>query len=420
MAISDVVDASEIGASYISEETVTFGTAGTERRMHPVNKTAKMVFTQAEIETARLRARPWDASDTERGFKSATGSFEYYLQPAPTVLNAGATADTDANAPLRVLLRCLMGGESVAAGSDVVASPSPTEGGASVTNTQGDRFPEGQIVLLTDPTAGLVPARILTRANDALTWWPNLSAAPATGADIVNSFTWYPTRTNTRSLSMAIANGQDANIQRRATGGTGTFKLMFPRDDCAKISFELAFASWTGPADLSLAITHAADPMADPIACRDAVLILQPIATTTRDNVAIDSIEFTLNLGLKHKETLTGGVEGRRGVVRSEKVSDAFCEFDVVTPYDSTWVTRWSEQTKLSGIFYVPVDTSTGRRVIGADLPRVVLVGKPDEIEGSDGLTKHKLHFRCLLDTSTSGTLDNEQLAQAPFRLFAA
>lgn len=420
MAIVDVVTDAEIGACYVSEETVTFGTAGTERRMHPITGTAKATFIQTEIETPRVRVRPWDVSNTVRGLKSATAQFEHYLQPATTVLTAGATYDTDANAPLRVLLRCLLGGESVAAGSDVVASPSPAEGGASVTSSQGDRFPEGQIVLITDPTDGLVPARILTRATDALTWWPNLSAAPATDADIVNSFTWYPTRTNTKSLSLALAHGQDANIQRRAVGGTGTFKLTFPRNDCAKISFELTFASWSGPSALSLAVTHSADPMAAPVACRAPVLFLQPIATTTRTNVPIESIEYTLNLGNKHSETLTGGTEGIRGVVRSENVSQAFCEIDLVTPYDSTWETRWSAQTDLSGLFYVPVDTDTGRRVVGVDTPLVVMVNKPEIVPGSDGLAKHKIKLRAKLDTSTSGTLDNEQLAQAPFRLFAA
>ena len=276
MAIVDAVTDGEIGAFYISEEA-PFATAGTERRFHPVTGTAKATFVQTETETPRTRVRTWDVSDTVRGLKSATASFEHYLQPAATVLDAGATADDDEEAPLRVPLRCLLGGESVAAGSDVVASPSPTAGGASVTSTQGARFPEGQIVLITDPNDGLVPSRILSRATDALTWWPNLSDAPATGADIVNSYTWYPTRTNTRSLALALCHGQSSNIQRRALGGTGTMKLTFARNECAKIAFELAFASWTGPSALSLAITHAADPMADPVSSRNAVLYLQPL-----------------------------------------------------------------------------------------------------------------------------------------------
>lgn len=419
MAISDVVVDSQIGAFYVAEES-PFATTGTERRIHPVTGTAKATFVQTEIETPRVRVRPWDVSNTVRGLKSATAQFEHYLQPPFTVLNQAATPDTDAAAPLRVLLRCLLGGESVAAGSVIASSPSPGAGGATVASSEGDRFPEGQIVLLEDPTNGLVPARILTRATDALTWWPNLSGAQSADDLILNSFTWYPTRTNTRSLSLALAHGQDANIQRRAVGGTGTFKLMFPRNDCAKVSFELAFASWTGPSALSLAVTHSADPMAAPVACRAPVLILQPLATTTRTNVPIESIEFTMNLGNKHSETLTGGTEGIRGVVRSENVSQAFCEIDLVTPYDSTWETRWTAQTDLSGLFYVPVDTDTGRRVVGVDMPLVVMVGKPELVDGSDGLTKHKIKLRCKLDTSTTGTLDNEQLAQAPFRLFAA
>jgi hypothetical protein len=420
MAIVDVVVDSQIGAMYVSDEGVAFGTAGTERRMHPITGTAKMTFTQTEIETPRLRTRTWDVSNTVRGQKSATAQFEHYLQPATTVLVQGATPDTDANAPLRVLLRCLLGGESVAAGSVIASSPSPGAGGATVASSEGDRFPEGQIVLLEDPTNGLVPARILTRATDALTWWPNLSGAQSADDLIVNSYTWYPTRTNSKSLSLAIANGQDANVQRRAVGGTGTFKLTFPRNDCAKISFELAFASWSGPSALSLAITHSADPMFAPVACRAPVLLLQPIATTTRTNVPIESIEYTLNFGNRHSETLTGGTEGMRGVFRSENVTQAFCEIDLVTPYDSTWETRWSAQTDLSGLFYVPVDTDTGRRVVGVDTPLVVMVNKPEIVDGSDGLAKHKIKLRAKLDTSTTGTLDNEQLAQAPFRLFAA
>jgi hypothetical protein len=57
MAQQTVIHASHIGAVYVSEEIIAFGTADVERRLHPRVDTATIMAEQAEIEALRLGLR---------------------------------------------------------------------------------------------------------------------------------------------------------------------------------------------------------------------------------------------------------------------------------------------------------------------------------------------------------------------------
>lgn len=417
MAQSDVVSPRTLGSAYVSEETVTFGTAGTERRMYPAADTIDAEAMQAELDRKNLRTRPFDALDPILGFKDGTVKFGYYLQPATTVLLKAATADADAAAPLRVPLRCVFGGESVAAGSQVASGSAVT--GCVVDAGEGSRFPAGQLVLVTDstPANGLQPARILTRTTDTLTWYPSLTGAPDVASAIVNTYTYYPSRTNSRSMSVAMCAAQDSAHQWRYTGCVGGLEIKLDRGALAMVNFDLKAATWTGPSALGLAITDVADPMAPPLACRNAVLYLQAQGTTTRTNYPVDSFVAKLNFGNRHIETLTGGTEGKRAMFRADGLTDTFAEITLtfasdIVP-DTTW---WASRTELTAMLWVYADDSnSARRSIIVDVPRCIVVGKPKSAPGADGLIKTTITLRAKLDDSTSG--GGVELAEAPFRL---
>lgn len=126
MAQQTVPHASHIGATYVSEES-TFGTAGTERRIHPRVDTVTLVPEQTEIEALRLRVVAHDPTKPVRGYKGATGGFEHYLQPDSTYLVTAATPDGDAAAPLTIPMRCILGGESIAAGATIPSGTYTTQ-----------------------------------------------------------------------------------------------------------------------------------------------------------------------------------------------------------------------------------------------------------------------------------------------------
>ena len=410
--MSDTIHASHLGTCYVSEES-SFGTPGTERRCHIVADSGNLDPTQAEVDVMPLRARPFDYRSPVRGFKACAASLSHYVQPASTVLTAGATADDDAAAPLRVLMRCILGGESVAAGTDV---DSGTDAGEfTVTSGQGARCPAGQIVLVNDSTNGLVPARVTSRVTDTLQVWPDLSGTPSNGADVVNTYTWYLTRTNTKSLSVALASAQDANRQWRAVGCTGNLTIKFARGELVVCDFELQGASWSGPSDLSLSVAHAADPMATPMAARGAVLLLQTPATTTRTNHVVDSFEVKVTTGNVLLESLTGGVEGKRAAFRGEGLQGPALEVSITAPVNTSYETWWQAQTDLSAMLYVPFDVGVGgRRMIVLDVPLCCIVGKPKAGKGAANADKVTFTLRAKLDTSTAQA---SELSQAPFRI---
>lgn len=410
---------SHVGYVAVSEETVTFATAGTERRIFPVVDSVELAATQTEVEVARLSHRIHDPGVPVKGYRRATGSMRHYLQPATTYLASGATADADAAAPLRIPLRVVMGGESVAAGSTI---PSGTYSTTSfdVASGHGARFPDGTLCLVDQADGGtedLVPCRVRTQSTDTLTVWPALANAPNSGSlRIINSHSFYLSQTNTRSLSLSIAPSSGTAAQYRALGGTGSMEITFTRDALLEANFSLTFADHAGPAALSVPTTPASDPMASPMTTRGAKLYLQPLATTTRSCVLAESVTVRINTGMEHRETLTCGTEGMAGVMRSADVNNAGAEMEFVCDLDTDYDTAtWTDRDEMSAMLFVTLDDSAGnRRAVVVDMGTCIVVGKPAVARGANNLMKMTVVLRAKRDTSCTDTTD---LATSPVRL---
>lgn len=413
MAQTFTISPDVLGAMYVAEELI-FNTPGAFIRMHPIAGTVESAAMQAGIDRSQLSPKAWDVLDTVDGIKEGTVAFGHYIQPAATVLDHSATVPAATDVPLNAVLKTLLGGVSVAAGSQVATATS--ESAVTVTSGHGSRFPAGQIILVDDPADGIVAARVLTRATDDITFWPSLSDTGEVGDEIINTYTWFPTPENARSFAVALAHASNAALQWQWQGGTGDLELMFERGALAQIKVNGKFATWQGPAALSYSTARVADPMAAPLAVRNCKLHLQPLATTTRVNYAADAVKVTTKGGMQHLETLTGGIEGRRGVARVEGLNEAFAELELELPFDGQLDTWWGAKTKLTSMLVVQVDTATGRRAIVVDAPRCVIKDKPAIKRGKDNQLKHAVTLRTQLDTLTS---DTTGLGDAPFRLAA-
>ena len=407
-----IISPDHIGAAYVCEET-SFTTPDTFVRMHPVANSIEVGATQPGIARSQLAPRAWNVLDTVDGYKEGTVTFAHYLQPTSAVLDHSTSVPSTANNPLNVILKALFGGVSVNQGTQVATATS--ESAVTVSSGHGSRVPAGQIVLVKDPTDGILPARVLTRSTDDITFWPSLSGAGTIGDEIINTYTWYPTTANTRSLAVALAAVGNSSLQWEWLGGTGDLELMFERAQLAQAKITGKFASWSGPSALSLSTSVVSDPMAAPMAVRSAKLYLQPPATTTRTCYLVDSFKVSIKLGNALLETLTCGTEGRRGVFRSEGLTDAFAEIDCEVPIDTGLDTYWSAKTTLSAMLSIAVDTSGGgRRYIVVDAARCSIVDKPALKRGAGNLATYAFKLRCMLDDITS---DTAELGTAPFRL---
>lgn len=410
----DHIHGGHIGAAFVSEESA-FCTAGTERRCWPVADTVEIVPAQTSVDVKSLSAKVFDAESPVQGDKSVSVKLSYYLQPPATVNTTGATVDTDATNPLRVLLRCIFGGESATAGSTVATGTSATA--ITVASGHGARMHAGKLVAVdTDSTYGLELCQVRSRSTDDLTLYPALSATPATSQAVVSLNTYYPTQTNALSLSVALAS-LNSSRQVRARGCTGKLGLKFEKNALAVADFELMGATFDGPEALSLATTRVEDTAFQPLSVRNAICWLQACATTTRVNTPIDAVSMELSFGNMHLTSLTGTTEGKRAVHRGENLIDSFAKITLTLPDNADVYTWFEAGTELAFGFICKVDTSGGRRFVAVLVPQCVIESRPEPMKGEGQLAKVKVVLRAKVSEQCTGTLDTADMGIAPFLL---
>lgn len=411
----DHVSFEHLGAMYLSEESA-LGTAATERRAAPVTDTVAVAATQESVDAMTLSPRVFDARTPMQGNKGGTVNFSYYLQPPATLLDELGTLPTDATMPGRIPLRCIFGGESIPEVGTQAATPTSATA-ITVDSGDGANFPAGQIVAVyTNGTVGLEVAQVRSRSTDDLTLYPALSATPAPDANVVQMVCFYPTATNTKSLSVALT-GRDTSRQYRFNGCTGGVALKFERNALALAEFALQAATFTGPEALSLAVTRSEDPAASPIAVRNAICWLQACATTTRVNTAVEKVDIELRPGNMHLTSLTGTLEGKRAVARGENLTGPFAVITLEMPDNADVFTWYEAQTELNFTFIVRAGTAVARRHVVAMAPQCVIEKYPERFKGEGNLTKVRVVLRAKISEQCSGTLDNTELAEASFVL---
>lgn len=261
---------------------------------------------------ARLRAYRVDQPKDQRGFKNTTYDWSGHLISHGVVLNAASSALTIDG--LGQLLKTVLGGRTTAAGSLVVASPSPTTTSFSVTGGQGIRFVPGQIIWVQNTTTGLyTPAKVKTVATDALTFACALPFTPVTGAIVLNSETFFETDKPNTSLQM-IVEGENRNGDVYVLLGChGNLSLGLTHGALAVASSQMQVAKWLpssasagtpGAAALAHALTGSA-----PVAFTQSSGVFAPSGATTRVTPSIDEISVAFNTKYETVPSLTG-VEG--------------------------------------------------------------------------------------------------------------
>lgn len=407
----DHIHHGHIGAAYMSEESA-FCTIGTERRCWPVADSLEITPKQMLVDARGLSVKVFDAKTPLAGDKSVSVKWSYYLQPPATLNSTGATPDTSATNPLRIPLKTVFGGESVAAGS--VTGASVTSGTAfDVDVGHGARFPIGQLFAVdTDSTYGFEVVQSRSRSTDSLTCFPALSATPASARSISNLNTYYVTNSNALSMSLAVSTLNNAR-QIRAKGLNGSVQLKFEKNALAVADFTMEGATFDGPDSLSYAITRSEDTLSNPLSVRNALMYIQAVATTTRVNTPVDSVTITLNFGNMHLTSLTGTTEGKRGVHRGENLIDSCCKVELLMPDNADVYTWYAAQSELSFWFIVKVDPAAGgRRFVVVHCPQVIVESYPEVVKGEGNLTKLKVTLRAKVSEQCTGTAT--ELSESP------
>lgn len=379
-------------ATYFGTES-TYGTAATTARGTIVTGSFQPKLMQTELPVLKESTLLHDNQTTVQGLKSdGSGcSFQTYACPRATQL----TSSTLALDVWEKQLYALCGGVTPADGANV--GDTNTGGTASVpTVSSGTDFAAG--MWATFPVGSSTePAKIASISTTSLTCNPGLSAAPAGSGNVAHMVSFYPSDTNTSSVTVQHAKAGSANEQYEFLGCTGNISLAFVRNSEVTVGFDLQAASWRQGA-LSLATTVGSDGRGAPFAVVGAKTLLQAYGTATATNYHVEECSVDLKLGMTHLPSLSGTVEGTAGVMRTgERIA---AEINLTVRMDTTWVTGWSAQTLYQFMIAIPSGTGATKQWLVFHAPKCQIVGVPERDFGADGRVRYKLKLLPQIDTA--------------------
>ena len=267
------------------------------------------VHARASLPDQRVRAYRVDQPKDQFGFRSATWDWSGHLISHGTSLTSGATPPSIDG--LGTILKATMGGRSVAAGSTVAASPSPTTTGFTVGAGHGSRVTAGKIIWVADSLGRYHPGKVKTVSTDAVTLACALSFTPAAGAVVLNSETFYETDAPETSLQF-ITEGENRNGDCYILLGChGSLSLGLSHGQLAMVSGQWQVAKWlqssasAGDPVASASLSHSLTGSA-PVPFTASSAIFAPSGATTRVAPIVESLALNLNFVWQAVPSLNG------------------------------------------------------------------------------------------------------------------
>ena len=334
------------------------------------------------------------------------------LKAFPTRLTSAATpaAVTDSGAlSHQILYDHWLGDSRVAAGSTVAVTPLPSVSGCTVATGHGSRFAVGQVVIINGE-----PRVIQSISTDAITWAPDLSAAPSSGDAVLNTWCFYRAEAQTQSLTIETAYLETGTpeSQKRARGVVGQCAWSAEMGQIGTVAFDGKASSTDGPGDLSLSVSDVADDMGSIIRW-DGVAYLQAAATTTAPtHVCVRSIKPDV----KNKWTWVrcGSDENTINSAVATGGREDPIMFELTLRYDASMFTAFEAGTVYRLLAYTVQGSGSSQRFLGWHAPALVIDETPTE-NVVEGLVYLTVKMRALQSTTTSGS----DLARSPAVLFA-
>ncbi len=348
------------------------------------------------------------------GFRKGDGlQVKGYIPGSGQTLNAAATPT---KTTLLKMLERIVGGYQVAAGSAYASGASAT--GATVTSTQGSRFPVGTLAAIESASgSGLFCMRkISSQATDALGWSiaTGLGANAftiATGCRVLNSFMIYPTNNpNTSGLHLAFLSESEDRYQNWWFTGcnASAFGIEWPLGkDIMWSATMMAARRWLDsevatPLGTGGSISTGTYDDGSRVVATAGSIWLTPYGGTTL--AAPPVYELSINLGIKwQSDDAFNGIEGRTGY--------SFIP-DQATVTITTDFARAYETARDASTYYQMLAQAgaTAGNMVAFEAPRMQLVGAKPVDKG--GLRRHQLTFKLLQDT-----VGSTELAIAPWRM---
>lgn len=341
------------------------------------------------------------------GKQSCKLSIQLFL--ASTGVAANATTSS-VQGPLGMLLKNVMGGESLAMGSAVASAPTTT--GFVATATQGSRFSAGTAVAVPNAAGTLEARELKTVSTDTLTTKLAFSAAPSVAAIAYRSATYYLTEDPNTSFQFVLE-GAEADDRWVLQGMQCTsLKFEFPPGQLPKITFEFTGTTWANLGSGSIAVASYVNSVA--YAVMDSQLLVQTVGTSTYTGAEVyaSAIELTPNIAFV-AATAPGGSET---VYRWRRTRAAPALSGNFTTFyeDLTWFTARDNRTTKNIAYQIgnSVPTSNAGTMLFT-VPNVQVTNVQRVADGV-GLAGQRVEFKARLDSDA--TDQTTELRRSTFR----
>lgn len=323
----------EPNGSYSVDRTGTIANFSDIRHMEAMPKlSAEMAPDTSNVQ------RYWQRTLDQVGFDRPSFELKSYFVGSGLTLNAAGVATKTKQVEL---LEAIFGGYSGGNGSLVVASPSPTTTGFSVTSGQGTRFTAGDVIWV-QLTTGYEATRIASVTTDAITLAWALSAAPATGAVVLGSLRAYleepyVAQTSIQLLWEAAANRDRIFLMLGMQASSFALDLGFGSSD-ATWTATLAGNRWLHDSAIATpqggaAIAAATYDGAPPTRMLKGQVLFAPSAGTTR--TVMKATKFTVTPNIKHDPIVAPTVDGS-GIVQMWRTRGDAPVFEMEFPDEGT------------------------------------------------------------------------------------
>jgi hypothetical protein len=397
------------GTTWVGKETAFNAGPATKLLLHG-EEGCEVTVTTEQVPVLDERGNPYDFVTPTDGKTTGEAKLVSVFR-APLVKLIAAATPSIVN-PQDHVFECLFGGKHVAAGFILAAGSTPTQ--LAVTPGDESRAPDGTI--LSVPIAGVYErARVSVAASGTLDVSHAISGTPATAAVVHNSYLYYPTRTNSKSLYVGHVQADESvtNWQWEAYGGTGTLTMTLEPGKPVKWTSDIKAARGQGPADYSLSQAFAALVETDGFFMSGALTCFRVVAATARVDNPIHKIEITFNLNNYLKTALSGRTSnGFTGVGRNPMRPAAVVK--VTQEPDAAVFSAFTAKSAFELFIDLPLgsDTSASGHFMTLDFRRLVMMAAPDYKEAIEGARQGVYTFGAQLNVSAGTQTD---LAIAPY-----
>ena len=377
--------------------------------------TAQMVLTRDELDPMQAVQNIYEGRERVLGKRSATLSVTVNLSPTGTAAVTGTTAVTS---PIGRLLKAVMGGENLAAGSTSATSTAIVLKCATASHC--NRWAAGCVVGWSNGTFVEWRGVESVSTSTSVTLKHAFSGTPAAGNIFYNAATYYMTADPDTTVDFLVE-GLDSDDRFLLTGGQAVsgIGITFDLTGAAipSVTFNFTFANWYASNETGSSITgtlgtatySATSPIVGEAGeFRSWTVGASTYVTTSRLHVSAVTWEPHLSY------VPVTSPSGRNTIWRwkAARNSDSPVAGSFTIPYeDTTW---FANRNSLADKNAMQVAGTAGGSAVILDAPTIQILN-PQRAADASGIAAQTLMWKGRRDTDVGSS--TSELAKSPFRI---